>query len=306
MSSGVGGAADLSPHRSPRTAPSAPLTSTQRCTLRQRMASATGQDIPLTQQTPTAPTSRAARGAHLEVHPFLTGPGTLRLPPVPWAAAVSRRYLRQLLRGWQLAAVAETAELMASELVANAVTAARAPGSGILPDEPQPQSQPIELGVRRTEDSVIIEVTDPNPEPPVLRQAGAMDEGGRGLSIIEMLGSRWGYYPSAGGGKVVWCEIAVDHTCLAGLLRLSMAGYPGLGSGRPGSIRPRIPVSLRRGDAARGDPWEDHRRRGHPLVRWRVPRRSAVGYSCASGPSRTRDRGMPRHQDDNSDARSSS
>jgi anti-sigma regulatory factor (Ser/Thr protein kinase) len=191
------------------------------------MASATGQDIPLAQQTPTAPPSRAARGAHPEVHPFLTGPGTLRLPAVPWAAAVSRRYLRQLLRAWQLAAVTETAQLMASELVANAVTAARAPEGGILLDEPQ--SQPIELGVRRTEDSVIIEVTDPNPEPPVLRQADAMDEGGRGLSIIEILGSRWGYYPSAGGGKVVWCEIAVADTCPAGSLTLSMAGYPGLG-----------------------------------------------------------------------------
>jgi hypothetical protein len=65
--------------------------------------------------------------------------------------------------------------------------------------------------VRHTENSLIIEVTDPNPEPPVLRQADAMDEGGRGLSIIEILGSRWGYYPTAGGGKVVWCEIAVDR-----------------------------------------------------------------------------------------------
>lgn len=165
----------------------------------------------MTQQTPTAPASRATRGAHPQVHPLLTGPGTLRLSAVPWAAAVSRRYLRQLLRAWQLDAVTETAQLMASELVANAVTAARAPESGILLDEPQPQSQPIELGVRRDENSLIIEVTDPNPEPPVLRQADAMDEGGRGLSIIEILGSRWGYYPSAGGGKVVWCEIAVDR-----------------------------------------------------------------------------------------------
>jgi anti-sigma regulatory factor (Ser/Thr protein kinase) len=122
---------------------------------------------------------------------------------------VSRRYLRQLLRAWQLAAVTDTAQLMASELVANAVTAARAPEGGVLVDERQPRSQPIELGVRRTKDSVIIEVTDPNPEPPVLQQAGAMDEGGRGLSIIEILGSSWGYHRSAGGGKVVWCEIAV-------------------------------------------------------------------------------------------------
>jgi len=197
------------------------------------MASATGQDIPMTQQTPTASVSRSTREAHPGgvhpggvhpglVHPHLTGPGALRLPAVPWAAAVSRRYLRQLLRGWQLGAVTETAQLMASELVANAVTAARAPEGGALLDERQPQSQPIELGVRRTEDSVIIEVADPNPEPPVLRQADAMDEGGRGLSIVEVLGSSWGYYPSAAGGKVVWCEIAAAGPCSAGLLTLSM------------------------------------------------------------------------------------
>jgi len=192
------------------------------------MASATGQDIPMTQQTPIVPAGTAT-GAHPgPAHQPPAGSRTLRLPAAASAAVVSRRHVRQLLRAWQLAAVIDMAELMASELVANAVTAARAPEGGILLDERQPPSQPIELGVRRTEDSVIIEVTDPNPEPPVLRQAGAMDEGGRGLSIIEILGSRWGYYPSAGGGKVVWCEVAVDHTCSAGLLTLSMAGYPGV------------------------------------------------------------------------------
>jgi anti-sigma regulatory factor (Ser/Thr protein kinase) len=153
---------------------------------------------------------------------------------------VTRRYLRQLLRGWQLAAVTDTAQLMASELVANAVTAARALEGGVLVDERQPQSQPIELGVRRTGDSVIIEVTDPNPEPPVLRQADAMDEGGRGLSIIEILGSSWGYYAAAGGGKVVWCEIAVAGPCPAGLLTLPTAGYPGLGRTGPGLSGPEF------------------------------------------------------------------
>jgi anti-sigma regulatory factor (Ser/Thr protein kinase) len=160
----------------------------------------------MTQQTPTATAPRATGGAHPgQVHPYLAGPGRLRLPAMPWAAAVTRRYLRQLLRAWQLAAVTDTAQLMASELVANAVTAAQAPQGGVR----QPPSRPIELGVRRTQASVIIEVTDPNPEPPVLRQADAMDEGGRGLPIIEILGTSWGYYAAQGGGKVVWCEIAV-------------------------------------------------------------------------------------------------
>jgi anti-sigma regulatory factor (Ser/Thr protein kinase) len=180
------------------------------------MASATGQDIPMTQQTPTVPASRAGVAHAIEMHPHLAGPGRLRLPAIPSAAGMSRRYLTQLLRAWQLAAVTDTAQLMASELVANAVTAAQAPEGGVLLEEEQPTSRPIELGVRRTEISVIIEVTDPNPEPPVLRRAEAMDEGGRGLWIVAILGTSWGYYADDGGGKVVWCEIAVADACPAG------------------------------------------------------------------------------------------
>ena len=162
----------------------------------------------MTQQTPTAPAGRAtgAHGGEAYQHP--AGSCTLSLPALPSAAAVTRRHVRQLLRAWQLAAVTDTAQLMASELVANAVSAAQPPDGGVL-DGPQLSPHPIELGVRRTEVSVIIEVRDPNPEPPSLQQADPLDEGGRGLLIIEILGTRWGHHPAKGGGKVVWCEIAV-------------------------------------------------------------------------------------------------
>jgi CheY-like chemotaxis protein/anti-sigma regulatory factor (Ser/Thr protein kinase) len=132
---------------------------------------------------------------------------TQRLPALPSAAAVTRRYLKRLLGSWELAALTGTAQLVASELVSNAVTAAQAPDSVGFLDGPGPQS--IELDVWRTEASVIIGVRDPNPNPPVIQQAGPMDEGGRGLFLVQSLCANWGYYPAKHSGKVVWCEIAL-------------------------------------------------------------------------------------------------
>lgn len=42
-----------------------------------------------------------------------------------------------------------------------------------------------------------------------MRTAGADDESGRGLWLVERLSERWGHCPRSGGpGKVVWCEVA--------------------------------------------------------------------------------------------------
>ncbi len=52
-------------------------------------------------------------------------PAALPLPALASSAAASRRHVRRLLHGWQLAGCLDTALLLASELVANAVTATR-------------------------------------------------------------------------------------------------------------------------------------------------------------------------------------
>lgn len=181
----------------------------------------------MTQQTPTASARRATRADPGQADQHRAGSCTLQLPAQPWAAVVTRRQLRHLLRAWQLAALTDTAQLMASELVANAVTAAQAQDSGAFLDGPRLTPRPIELSVRRTEVSLIIEVRDPSPELPVAQQAGPMDEGGRGLRLVEILATRWGHYAAEGGGKVVWCEIALADGCPARLLALSTCGDSG-------------------------------------------------------------------------------
>ena len=129
----------------------------------------------------------------------------LPLPALPSSAAASRRHVERLLSGWQLTGCLDTARLLVSELVANAVTATRA-----MPQTGFPAVwAPIELSLRRTGASLIIEVRDPNPDPPADRQAGPLDEDGRGLVIVGVLSSRWGHYAAERGGKVVWCEIGV-------------------------------------------------------------------------------------------------
>jgi hypothetical protein len=171
--------------------------------------------------TPAAPARTAAGAAHPgEVHPRSARSGTIRLPAVPSAAAATRHHVRQLLQAWRLAAVIDLAQLLASELVANAVTAAQTHQGGVFLNGPCRPALPIELVVRRTEISVIIEVGDPNPAPPVVRHADPLDEGGRGLQIIEILGTSWGYHAAERAGKVVWCEIALAGLT-ADLLALS-------------------------------------------------------------------------------------
>ncbi|HEY9240514.1 MAG TPA: ATP-binding protein [Streptosporangiaceae bacterium] len=129
----------------------------------------------------------------------------LPLPALPSSAAASRRYVQRLLTGWQLTACLDTAQLLVSELVANAVTATRAMIQAGFPAA----RAPVELSLRRTGISLIIEVRDPNPDPPAGRLAGPLDEDGRGLLIVGVLSSRWGHYAAERGGKVVWCEMAL-------------------------------------------------------------------------------------------------
>jgi hypothetical protein len=67
--------------------------------------------------------------------------------------------------------------------------------------------QIIALTVRLTDTSLILEVWDANPAPPVPQGPDLTGDGGRGLLIVECLGDNWGHH-AADGGKVVWCEVA--------------------------------------------------------------------------------------------------
>jgi hypothetical protein len=96
---------------------------------------------------------------------------------------------------------ADEAELVTTEIVANAVGATRA--------ATWPASRPpVRLWVRGGIGLLIVLVWDACGTEPAPGNPGTDDETGRGLLLIAAF-ARWGYYhpPGDGAGKVVWARI---------------------------------------------------------------------------------------------------
>jgi serine phosphatase RsbU (regulator of sigma subunit) len=110
------------------------------------------------------------------------------------SARRARMLVRRRLRRWGLSELVPTAELLASELVTNAVRYAQ--GS-------------IALRLVR-EGGLVIEVLDDSAALPRLRHAGDDDERGRGLQVVSQLAEHWGARRTL-SGKVVWCELPLPH-----------------------------------------------------------------------------------------------
>lgn len=121
----------------------------------------------------------------------------------PQSARAARRLTRNTLRDWGLAFLAEDAEAIVGEFVANAVThAAVAIGEVPLPRKGAAENLGLRL-FRRTGE-VICAVLDPSDSAPVLKAPGSIEESGRGLQMVDALSDVWGWSPVAGRGKAVW------------------------------------------------------------------------------------------------------
>ena len=98
-----------------------------------------------------------------------------------------------------LADLADDAEAIVSELVANAAVHASA-GLG------QPV---IRLALAFDHGELAILVSDGNPDLPQPQHPAEDDESGRGLLMVQALSDRYGWYPLQGGaaGKVVWAVL---------------------------------------------------------------------------------------------------
>lgn len=97
-------------------------------------------------------------------------------------------------------------ELLASELVTNAVLASQA----LHTDRPSP----VYAWLRADGDQVTVAVWDASPELPVREADVPADaEGGRGLALVEAMSKRWGCTTTPHiGGKSVWCIVAPETT----------------------------------------------------------------------------------------------
>ncbi|GAA2074482.1 SpoIIE family protein phosphatase [Actinomadura alba] len=119
---------------------------------------------------------------------------TTTLPASPPSVRRARALVHATLSAWGLTSMADTAGLMVSELVTNAVQHGRGP---------------IELRLLRGT-TLVIEVADSSLAPPLLRTPDPLAEAGRGLQLIKSLAQRWGIRRVA-DGKIVWCELAILH-----------------------------------------------------------------------------------------------
>ncbi|MFC4062274.1 ATP-binding protein [Planomonospora corallina] len=117
----------------------------------------------------------------------------------------ARRFVTTFLSGWP---VAETAELIVSELATNAV---RHSASGRFGGR-------FLVTLQAGQDRLWLGVLDEGgPSSPVLRPDGPDDEGGRGLLLVSVLADSWGVHGDE-HGRTVW---AVLHTETAAALRVA-------------------------------------------------------------------------------------
>jgi anti-sigma regulatory factor (Ser/Thr protein kinase) len=132
----------------------------------------------------------------------------------PAAVRGARHWIAGQLARTDPADLIDTAVLLVSELVTNAVHASVAAAAATGRADPRL----IELAVARTRDTVRIEVADSARESLLApSDPSADDESGRGMQVISALSKRWGCW-SGHLGKVVWCELAAATHGMAGQL----------------------------------------------------------------------------------------
>ncbi|MCW2936183.1 MAG: putative sensor protein, partial [Actinomycetia bacterium] len=115
-------------------------------------------------------------------------------------------------RGALLQTMASVATTGASAAGHPGTTADAVPGLAaveILSADANQPSREFRVQLRRGGESVWVEVFDPDLRLPRIRTAGATDEGGRGLYLVEQLATRWGSRPTP-EGKAVWFEVPLD------------------------------------------------------------------------------------------------
>jgi hypothetical protein len=122
----------------------------------------------------------------------------------PQSARLARRLTKSTLRDWGLAFLAEDAETIVGEFVANALTHAAAAAAAADSQARKPTADNLGLRLFRRTGEVICAVLDPSDCAPVLKATGCTEESGRGLQMVDALSDVWGWSPVAGRGKAVW------------------------------------------------------------------------------------------------------
>jgi len=125
---------------------------------------------------------------------------SLELAPLEGAPACGRGHVRNVLTDWGFGHLADDSELLASELLTNALKASAQ------------ASEPIRLSLLADSEQLIIEVWDHNPAIPQPRHPDYEDESGRGYMVIQAIANRWGCQRVSATLKVVWAEMLTGRS----------------------------------------------------------------------------------------------
>jgi anti-sigma regulatory factor (Ser/Thr protein kinase) len=136
--------------------------------------------------------------------------GVFTLVSLPTSPFWARRYTRSFLRSCRgmTKSTAETAELLVSELVTNAVRFSGDPARPLRYSE-RANSSLISLSLRHFREGLLIEVYDTDSNPPIRFNPDGDAEMGRGLMLVDLLSKEWSYFYLSGGGKVVYCFLEI-------------------------------------------------------------------------------------------------
>jgi anti-sigma regulatory factor (Ser/Thr protein kinase) len=149
---------------------------------------------------PTAPRTASKQPCPGRLRSALVRPpgAFLGLGAVLTAAGCARAWTREVLWERGVADLADTADIVVSELATNALRASRREGAAFFT-----------LVLTRDRGELTILVRDFCPGVPQAGDAGEEDENGRGLLLVQELSARSGWYPAGDGspGKTVWAVL---------------------------------------------------------------------------------------------------
>jgi anti-sigma regulatory factor (Ser/Thr protein kinase) len=113
------------------------------------------------------------------------------LPPVAGSVPAARHFASEAIESLGRGDVVPEAELLVSELAANAVLHARTP---------------LRVSVLCHDDRVRIEVRDDNPTLPRRLSPDPLELHGRGVMLVDTLAAAWGVNGNS-QGKTIWFEL---------------------------------------------------------------------------------------------------
>jgi anti-sigma regulatory factor (Ser/Thr protein kinase) len=131
------------------------------------------------------------------------------LPALPTAPGWARRHVEAVLGAWHIPpGTIQIAALLCCELVTNALAAATAQARPA--DDPATPGAIVQT-LRLQPGQIVIEVSDPDPRPPVPMEAPPDAESGRGLMLVQAFAKEWSYFLLPSGGKTVYCACVIEE-----------------------------------------------------------------------------------------------